>query len=228
MALVGQQWIRNPVFVLDEIDKIADTSISGAPSAALLELLDADQNDAFRDNYLGLPFDMSEVFFIATANVPDLIPAPLRDRLEVIALPGYKDDEKMEIAMQHILPRQLTEHGLRANTDVRFDGAAVLTIIQRYTEEVGVRGLNRRIGAICAKAAVRLQENAAAGPLRITPQTVRDFLGEPVHEVQEAGIEVLRARVERTLIGPTLSEAHAAAVREVERLTLRVGAKITS
>ena len=163
---------------------------------------------------------MSEVFFIATANVPDLIPGALRDRLELITLPGYKDREKVEIALNHIVPRQLEEHGLSDGEDIAFDEAAVLTVIGEYTQEVGVRSLNRRIGAICAKAAVRLQEREEREALRITPEIIRDFLGDPTHNREDGGIEGLRARVERTLVGERLSEAKAAAVRELRRLSV--------
>ncbi len=169
---------KNPVLMLDEIDKISRGHSGGDPESALLEVLDPMQNDQFVDNYVEVPFDLSEVFFVATANVLSAVAVPLQDRLEVIELPGYSEDEKFEIARAHLVGRQLAENGLPAQ--VRFTGGALYALIRGYTREAGVRDLERRIGAICRKVAFR----RAAGdesPAEITEQTVADLLGAPRH-----------------------------------------------
>ena len=139
---------RNPVFMLDEADKIGATR--GDPSSALLEVLDPEQNREFRDNYLDVAFDLSQVMFIATANVLDTIPAPLRDRMEILQLSGYTEEEKVSIASGYLVPRQIKENGLQTG-EVTFDDAALRRIIREYTREAGVRELEREIGAICRK-----------------------------------------------------------------------------
>src|SRR5262245_31019508 len=147
---------RNPVLMLDEIDKLG-SGIQGDPSSALLEVLDPEQNNTFRDNYLGLPFDLSKVMFIATANMLDTIPGPLRDRMEIIELPGYTEDEKLEIARRYLLKRQLEANGLTAEQcDISED--AIRTIVRDYTREAGVRSLERLIGAVWRHVAMRVAE----------------------------------------------------------------------
>ena len=170
--------VKNPVLVLDEIDKMQRTARSaGDPESALLEVLDPVQNDRFADHYVEVPFDLSEVFFVATANVRDMIPAPLQDRLEVIELPGYAEDEKLRIARSHLVGRQLAKNGLTA-AQVRFTDAALHALIRGYTREAGVRDLERRIGAVCRKAA-RWRAEGDESPVEITERAVADLLGAP-------------------------------------------------
>ena len=156
--------VKNPVLVLDEIDKMERTARSaGDPESALLEILDPVQNDRFADHYVEVPFDLSEVFFVATANVREMIPGPLQDRLEVIDLPGYSADEKLRIARSHLVGRQLAENGLTA-AQVRFTDGALHALIRGYTREAGVRELERRIGAVCRKVALRRAEGTSRRP----------------------------------------------------------------
>jgi ATP-dependent Lon protease len=151
---------RNCVLMLDELDKLG-AGIQGDPSAALLEVLDPEQNATFRDNYLGLPFDLSAVMFIGTANVLDNVPGPLRDRMEVIELPGYTEDEKVEIARRFLLPRQLAANGL-GEAQCRVSEEAIRAIVRDYTREAGVRNLEREIGNVLRHAAMRVAEGTAA------------------------------------------------------------------
>ena len=170
---------KNPVLMLDEIDKISHAANSGGDSeAALLEVLDQTRNDEFVDYYVEVPFDLSEVFFVATANRLDAVSVPLRDRLEVIELAGYSEDEKFEIARAHLVRRQLAENGLDAR--VRFTDGALRALIRGYTREAGVRGLERRLGAVCGKMAHRRAAGREA-PDEITERTVADLLGAPPH-----------------------------------------------
>ena len=164
---------RNPVFMLDEVDKIG-MDWRGDPSSALLEVLDPAQNSAFRDHYLDVDFDLSDVVFIATANQLETIPAPLRDRMEIISLDGYTELEKLQIAKRHLIPRQLTGHGLK-DSDVTFMDEAVRKIIGDYTREAGVRQLERRVGAICRKAIVKLTTKTWEHVM-VTPELVADYL----------------------------------------------------
>lgn len=164
---------RNPVFMLDEVDKIS-RDWRGDPSSALLEVLDPGQNSAFRDHYLDVDFDLSDVVFIATANQLETIPAPLRDRMEVIQLDGYTELEKIEIARRHLVPRQLTGHGLN-DSDVTFMDEALRKIIGEYTREAGVRQLERLIGAICRKSIVKLTAGTWEHVM-VTPEQVAKYL----------------------------------------------------
>ena len=145
---------RNPVFMLDEIDKVGH-DWRGDPTSALLEVLDPAQNKAFRDHYLDVDFDLSDVMFITTANQLDTIPEPLRDRMEIIALDGYTEHEKVHIAQRYLVPRQVRANGLQPD-EITFTDAAVRKIVQDYTREAGVRNLERQVGAICRKAAVQI------------------------------------------------------------------------
>jgi len=167
---------KNPVFLLDEVDKLG-VSFQGDPSSALLEVLDPAQNSTFVDHYLGIPFDLSEVLFICTANYVDRIPAPLRDRMERVDFSGYTEREKREIARQYLLPRQLRENGLHEE-EMEVDDDALLEVIQKYTREAGVRQLERELGKLARKVARKI----AAGEVEtmsLDPQTVRDLLGRP-------------------------------------------------
>ena len=174
---------RNCVMMLDEIDKLG-AGIQGDPSAALLEVLDPEQNNTFRDNYLAVPFDLSRVVFITTANMLDTIPGPLRDRMEIISLAGYTADEKLEIAHRYLVKRQLEANGLKPG-QVEIDDAALREIIQNYTREAGVRSLERQIGQVLRNAAVRIAEGQA-GPIRISRGDLSAILGAPQFESEAA------------------------------------------
>ena len=165
---------RNPVFMLDEMDKLG-ASFHGDPSAALLEVLDPEQNSTFRDNYLAVPFDLSRVMFIGTANVLDQIPGPLRDRMEVIELPGYTEEEKVEIAKRYLVKRQLAATGLTAE-QVEITEDAIRAIIRDYTREAGVRNLEREIGAILHRVAMRVAEGAEPH-MKIEAKDLHGILG---------------------------------------------------
>ncbi len=167
---------RNPVFILDEIDKLG-MDFRGDPASALLEVLDPEQNNTFRDHYLDVPFDLSEVLFITTANVLDPVPPALRDRMEVLELPGYTEDEKLMIATDHLVGRQVPNHGLTAE-QIGFTESALRAIIRGYTREAGVRNLEREIGAICRKVARRRAEGIEE-TVDVTPETVVEMLGAP-------------------------------------------------
>jgi ATP-dependent Lon protease len=167
---------RNPVFILDEIDKLGN-DFRGDPASALLEVLDPEQNNTFRDHYLDVPFDLSEVLFITTANVLHPIPPALRDRMEVLEIPGYTEEEKLAIARDHLAQKQITNHGLTPEQLIITDDA-IRTVIHGYTREAGVRNLERELGALCRKAARRRAEGAEE-PLTITPAIVAEMLGAP-------------------------------------------------
>ena len=181
---------RDPVFMLDEIDKLG-RDFRGDPASALLEVLDPEQNNTFRDHYLDVPFDLSKVLFVTTANVLDTIPSALLDRMEVLNLQGYTEQEKTQIAFDYLIPRQIKENGL-TKANIKFSHAAVGHVIGRYTREAGVRNLEREIGTICRKQARRIAEARSAGKrpkakkasvrvrsMAVTPEIVEEFLGAP-------------------------------------------------
>ncbi|MCO5220903.1 MAG: endopeptidase La [Thermomicrobiales bacterium] len=174
---------NDPVFVLDEVDKLG-ADWRGDPSSALLEVLDPEQNNAFRDHYLDVAFDLSKVMFIATANMLDQIPPPLRDRMEIINLAGYTDDDKLNIARRYLVPKQMKANGI-ARLNIEWTDEAILQIIQHYTREAGVRSLEREIGSVCRKIATKVAEGQDA-PAEVTIEQVRDALGRPRFFYEEA------------------------------------------
>src|SRR2546428_3392454 len=167
---------RNPVFMLDEVDKLG-SDFRGDPASALLEVLDPEQNSMFVDHYLDVPFDLSEVLFITTANVLDPVPPALRDRMEVLEIPGYTEEEKLNIGRDHLVQKQIKNHGLTPE-QLTITDDALRAVIRGYTREAGVRNLEREIGALCRKAARRRAEGNEDA-LVITPDVVVEMLGAP-------------------------------------------------
>jgi ATP-dependent Lon protease len=199
-ALPGQiiQGIRraeshNPLFMLDEIDKVG-ADFRGDPSSALLEVLDPEQNVDFRDHYLDVPFDLSRVMFVTTANVLDTILPPLRDRMEIIELAGYTEEEKLEIAERHLIPKQLEEHGLSTPEHLRWEDTAIRMLIRGYTREAGVRNLEREIASVTRKATREFAEGRTE-PLVVTTDQVARYLGAPRFEYEEVLDRVSRPGV---------------------------------
>jgi len=188
---IKQAGTNNPVFMMDEIDKIG-MDFRGDPSSALLEVLDPEQNYAFSDHYLNLPFDLSKVMFITTANMTDPIPEPLLDRMELLNLPGYTEEEKLEIARKFIVPRQVKEHGL-TKKHLTFQDDAIKKIISQYTREAGLRNLEREIASICRKVAKRVASGKST-QTAVSPKTVQELLGIPKYipeteqELDEIGV----------------------------------------
>src|SRR5215475_8789906 len=173
---IQQAGTNNPLIMLDEIDKVG-ADFRGDPSSALLEVLDPEQNYSFRDNYLGVAFDLSNVIFMTTANILDTVQSALRDRMEVIRLAGYTEEEKLEIARRHLLPKQMDENGITAK-NLSLSRSALLAMIQRYTQEAGLRQLEREIGSICRKVARRIGEGQQ-GIVRVSTTNLYEFLGAP-------------------------------------------------
>ena len=168
---------KNPVFMLDEVDKIG-MDWRGDPASALLEVLDPEQNCDFRDHYLDVPFDLSQVMFITTGNLLDPIPSPLRDRMEILQLSGYTEEEKVKIAHGYLIPRQLRENGLRTD-EIEFTDEALQCMIRDYTREAGLRNLEREIGSVCRKVATRIAAGETTGKTVITPELASEMLGKP-------------------------------------------------
>ncbi|MCB0222327.1 MAG: endopeptidase La [Anaerolineae bacterium] len=220
--------VRNPVFMLDEVDKIG-SDWRGDPSSALLEVLDPQQNYAFRDHYLDVDFDLSKVMFIATANTLDTIPAPLRDRMEIIQLDGYTEFEKLEIAKGYLIPRQIKANGLRDN-EIEFNDDSLKKIIRDYTREAGVRNLEREIGRVARKVATKIaggefDASAADGDaiIKIDTQQISDYLGKPKFHF-EAALRTEKAGVATglavTAVGGDVLFIEASAMPGKDRLTL--------
>src|SRR5881296_1924859 len=174
---------KNPVLMPDEIDKLG-TDFRGDPASALLEVLDPEQNVSFRDHYLDVAFDLSRVLFVTTANVIDTVPPALRDRMEIIPLAGYTEEEKIAIAQRHLVPKEAREHGLDGDTDIEFTPEALRLLARGYTREAGVRSLEREIASVCRKVARRRAEGQTEA-MRITPDVVTSFLGVPRFELEE-------------------------------------------
>jgi ATP-dependent Lon protease len=174
---------NDPVFMLDEVDKVG-ADWRGDPSSALLEVLDPEQNFSFRDNYLDLPFDLSNVMFIATANALEPIPAALRDRMEILELSGYTEEQKIHIARRYLLPKQIVANGLQPD-EITLTDEALVDVIQNHTREAGVRNLERELATICRKVAMSIAEGQT-GPAVITPERVRELLGRPIHIAEVA------------------------------------------
>jgi ATP-dependent Lon protease len=176
---------RDPVFMLDEIDKVG-ADWRGDPTAALLEVLDPAQNNSFTDTYLGVPFDLSQVLFIATANTLDTIPAPLQDRMEVLSLAGYTEEEKVNIARQYLVPQQKHSNGL-TDAEISFTDDALRLIVRGYTREAGVRDLDRQIASVCRKVAKEVASSSSPVSVEVTPERVGEYLGRRrfFHEAAE-------------------------------------------
>ncbi|MEW6084340.1 MAG: endopeptidase La [Chloroflexota bacterium] len=189
---------RNPVFMLDEIDKLT-FDFHGDPASALLEVLDPEQNSEFRDNYLEVAYDLSQVFFITTANTLETIPGPLLDRMEIISLSGYTEKEKIAIAKGYLIPRQIRENSLR-ETEVSFTDDALQKIIREYTREAGVRNLERKIGAVCRKVGTRIAEGKLT-EVKIVPDVVEEYLDHPIFH----GTEELNRRISIPGVVPGLA-----------------------
>jgi ATP-dependent Lon protease len=183
ISALQQAGTNNPLIMLDEIDKVG-ADFRGDPSSALLEVLDPEQNNSFRDNYLGITFDLSNVMFMTTANILDTVQPALRDRMEVIRLAGYTEEEKLEIARRHLLPKQIEENGITAK-NVQLSKKALSVIVQQYTQEAGLRQLEREIGRVCRKVARRIAEGRSEA-VRVTPKNIHEYLGAPKTFPEEA------------------------------------------
>jgi ATP-dependent Lon protease len=221
----------NPVLLMDEVDKMS-MDFRGDPSAALLEVLDPEQNIAFNDHYIEVDYDLSKVMFITTANVRFAIPLPLQDRMEIIELPGYLEHEKKEIAKRHIISKQLQAHGLKAK-EVQFEDATILKLIQEYTRESGVRNLEREIASICRKVAKEMvlvqqkngkpEKKKSEKNILVTPESVEKYLGVPKYRTKAAERQPRIGSVTGlawTSVGGEILNVDVTIMRGTERLTL--------
>jgi ATP-dependent Lon protease len=181
---------RDPIYMLDEVDKIG-RDFRGDPSSALLEVLDPEQNSHFRDNYLDVQFDLSRVLFICTANVLDTIPPPLLDRMEVLELQGYTEEEKIEIAFRHLIPKQTDEHGVKSPEQIEFTRGSLQDLIRHYTREAGCRNVEREVATVCRKQARKIAEGSTE-KLTVTEHNLRDFLGIPRYRLETELVERTR------------------------------------
>jgi ATP-dependent Lon protease len=181
---------RDPIFMLDEVDKIG-RDFRGDPSSALLEVLDPEQNSHFRDNYLDVQFDLSKVLFITTANMLDTIPPPLLDRMEVLDLQGYTEEEKIEIAFRHLIPKQTDEHGIKSPEQIEFTPESLQDLIRHYTREAGVRNVEREVATVCRKHARKIAEGSTE-KLAVTPENLKDYLGIPRFRLETELVERTR------------------------------------
>jgi ATP-dependent Lon protease len=181
---------RDPIFMLDEVDKIG-RDFRGDPSSALLEVLDPEQNSHFRDNYLDVQFDLSKVLFITTANMLDTIPPPLLDRMEVLDLQGYTEEEKIEIAFRHLIPKQTDEHGIKSPEQIEFTRESLQDLIRHYTREAGVRNVEREVATVCRKQARKIAEGATE-KLLVSPDNLKNYLGIPRFRLETELVERTR------------------------------------
>jgi ATP-dependent Lon protease len=181
---------RDPIFMLDEVDKIG-RDFRGDPSSALLEVLDPEQNSHFRDNYLDVQFDLSRVLFITTANMLDTIPPPLLDRMEVLDLQGYTEEEKIEIAFRHLIPKQTDEHGIKSPEQIEFTRESLQDLIRHYTREAGVRNVEREVATVCRKQARKIAEGATE-KLLVSPDNLKAYLGIPRFRLETELVERTR------------------------------------
>ncbi len=221
IQLMKKAGSNNPVLCLDEIDKLS-SDFRGDPAAALLEVLDPEQNHAFNDNYLEVDYDLSDVMFITTANVLQTIPAPLQDRTEVIRIAGYTEPEKLNIAKQYLVSKEMEANGLKEE-DISFSDGALLKIIRNYTREAGVRGLQREIAAICRKVARKIVTEGKKGPVRITAGSVEKYLGVEKYrhgESEQKDKVGLTIGLAWTEVGGELLNIESTVVRGTGRLTL--------
>jgi ATP-dependent Lon protease len=212
---------KNPVMLLDEVDKMS-SDFRGDPAAALLEVLDPEQNHSFSDHYLEVEFDLSEVMFITTSNVTHTIPPALQDRMEIIRLPGYLGTEKVRIARRHLLPKMLPRHGLKPS-DVQISDGAVRRIIQAYTRESGVRNLERELAKILRKVAKNVASAGRTSPVRISPKNLETYLGVPIFtekEIHEKNIVGVATGLAWTSFGGDILRIEATFMPGTGKLTL--------
>jgi ATP-dependent protease La len=220
LQAIRRAGVKNPLLMLDEVDKLG-RDFRGDPAAALLEILDPAQNYEFRDNYLDLPFDLSKVFFITTANTLDTIPQPLLDRMEVLRLPGYSDEEKCHIARRYLIPRQLKEAGL-TEQQLEITEEALKRIIRRYTREAGVRQLERTLGSLCRKVATRFAEGNTEA-VKVVPEALTELLGREhffAEDARQQFVPGVAAGLAWTQVGGEVLYVEAVLLPESKELTL--------